>query len=462
MPNQPQHDRTPNASSNAPRLARALIARSPVFYGWFILGCVCAAGFARQGPAVSTLSIFISPMGDELGWSRTAISGAVSLGGVLAALTSPMLGTLLDRHGARVMLVSAVLATGVCVAALAGVETLVAFYLLYCISRLCFAGPFDLGIYGAINAWFVVRRPIATAVATVFQMAGLTAMPLIATAAMLWAGDGTVDWRSGWLAVGLTVIVVGLMPNLLLMVRRPEDVGLTPDGPPAGRTARNATAPAQTSGADAAVRSAPPPPLAEPAFTRAEALRTPAFWLLSLFTFLIFPVQAGTSLHQAPHLIERGLDPATAATVVATFSAVSALAGLVYGSVVRATSMRLTLVSIGICLGASSLLMISISSLAHAYAAAALFGFGIGGMLTMLPIAWADYFGRRSFGAIRGVALTIQVVAQAIGPLLSGALRDLTGDYTVSLTVLGSLGLTAAGVAVFAAPPRAPSSNAPQ
>src|SRR5210317_1358069 len=97
-------------------LARALSARTPFYYGWVVLFAACCAGFARQGPAVATLSIFVEPMTTEFGWSRTAISGAVSLAGILAAVLSPMLGPLLDKHGARMMLTFAVLVTGLAVA----------------------------------------------------------------------------------------------------------------------------------------------------------------------------------------------------------------------------------------------------------------------------------------------------------------------------------------------------------
>ena len=78
-----------------------------------VLACLCCAGFARQGPAVATLSIFVEPLTREFGWSRTALSGAVSLGGVLAALSSPLVGPILDRHGARLTLCLAVLVTGI-------------------------------------------------------------------------------------------------------------------------------------------------------------------------------------------------------------------------------------------------------------------------------------------------------------------------------------------------------------
>ena len=83
--------------------------------------------------------------------------------------------------------------------------------------------------------------------------------------------------------------------------------------------------------------------------------------------------------------------------------------------------------------------MLAIAAPLDGYAAAGCFGAGIGGVLTIVPLAWADYFGRNSFGAIRGAALTMQVTAQAAGPLLSGYLRDLTGDYTASLAAFAAL-----------------------
>ena len=95
-----------------PLLPRLLVPRLPFFYGWVVLGCICLAGFARQGPAVAVLSVFVVPMTDAFGWSRTEMAGAVSLGGVLAAFVSPMLGPVLDRRGSRLILCLAVLGTG--------------------------------------------------------------------------------------------------------------------------------------------------------------------------------------------------------------------------------------------------------------------------------------------------------------------------------------------------------------
>jgi sugar phosphate permease len=408
-----------------PALPRLLSGRLPFFYGWVILGCLCCAGFSRQGPAVATLSIFVEPLTREFGWSRAALSGAVSLGGVLAALASPLIGPLVDRYGSRAALSLAVLVTGAAMLLLSLTQSLLVFYLLFCIARMNWAGPFDLAIYGAVNNWFVARRAFATSIVTVAQAAGLVAMPLIAQLAMQRSGG----WRFGWLAIGLLTLVVGFLPVWLFMVRRPEDLGLVPDRQPT---------------TDIADRR---PFVEEPSFSRREAVRTAAFWLLLLYTVLVYPVQAGVSLHQAAHLIERGVAPTIAATIVSAFSLMSAVASLACGLLPRSLPIRYPLAAIGLFLTAGTLLMVGITSSRQGYIAAALFGVGLGGLLTLLPIAWADYFGRANFAAIRGVALSAQVLAQAAGPLLSGALHDWTGNYVLSLrcfAVLSGLGTAAA------------------
>jgi sugar phosphate permease len=366
----------------------------------------------------------------------------VSLGGIMAAAVSPLIGPVLDRQGARVMLCAAVLLTGFSTMLLSLTQSLLAFYVFFCIGRMNFAGPFDIGIYGALNSWFVQRRALATSIANLAQMAGLVVLPLVAH----WAieRDG---WRAGWLAVGACVLLVGFVPAWLLLVRRPEDVGLTPDG----RPARAASEP-RVQGMSATPLLEP----AEPAFSRGQALRTPTFWLLSLYTAAVYPVQAGVSLHQAPHLIERGLSPTVAATIVSAFSLTSALAVLAFALFARRIGIRTSLGLAGACLALSAVLMLAITTPIEGFIAACCFGAGIGGVLTVLPLAWADYFGRASFGAIRGAALTVQVTAQAAGPLLSGLLRDAYGTYVASLTCFAALSLLSVLAALLVHPPRPP------
>jgi sugar phosphate permease len=410
--------------------ARALAASAPFYYGWVVLACLCCAGFARQGPAVATLSIFVEPLTREFGWSRTALSGAVSLGGLLAALVSPLIGPLLDRHGSRVVLSLAIVTNSIALLLLSLTPSLLVFYLLFCIARMNWAGTFDLGIYSALNNWFIARRTAAASIANVAQMAGLVAMPLIAQFAILHDG-----WRSGWIVLGIVVLVVGLVPVWLFVVRRPEDLGLEPDRAPE----------AKAGGA---------PPVAEPRYSRSEAMRTPAFWLLMAYTVMVYPVQAGVSLHQAPHLVERGIDPTTAAMIVGSFSLMSGLATVVCGFLPRHWPVRFPLAFSGVLLTVSTLLLPGVGSTADGFIAAGLYGLGIGGVLTLTPIAWADYFGRANYGAIRGLTLSAQVIAQAAGPLLSGILYDITGNYTISLHVFAALSVLSIVAALAARQPR--------
>jgi OFA family oxalate/formate antiporter-like MFS transporter len=409
---------------------RALAARLPFYYGWVVLAALCCVGFARQGSAVATLSIFVEPLTREFGWSRTALSGAVSLGGVLAALLAPAIGPLIDRRGSRLVLGVAVLVNGVALILLSLTPSLLVFYVLFCIARMNWAGPFDLGIYSAVSNWFVERRAQAASFAVLAQMAGLVAMPLVGQYAIEHGG-----WRGGWVAIGVLTLAAGFLPVWLFVARRPEDVGLTPDG----------RLPREISRHEAAK--------VEPAFSRAQAIRTPSFWLLMAYTVLVYPVQAGVSLHQASHLVERGIGPGTAATIVSFFSLMSGMGTLASSFLARRLPLRFVLALVAGLLAVGALLMSRIATPADGFVAGGIFGFGIGGVLTLLPVAWADYFGRANFGAIRGVALSAQVLAQAAGPLVAGILRDLTGDYRIALYCFAVLALSSAAVALAARRP---------
>jgi MFS transporter, OFA family, oxalate/formate antiporter len=418
-----------------PSLADALALRLPHHYGWVVLACASAAAFARAGPAVATLSMFVAPMTSEFGWSRTGMSGAVSLGGILAALLSPAIGSLLDRRGPRLILGAAVLSTGVSLLLLSQIGSLIAFYVLFCTARMNFAGPFDLGIYGAISNWFVGRRAFAVSIANAVEKTGLVLLPLLAYAVI-----STQGWRTAWLVIGAVVLLVGFLPSWLLMIRRPEDIGQVPEGllsaPTHGGRAQSSFA------ADA-----------EPVFTRAEALRTRAFWMLSLFTLMVYPVQAGMSLHQAVHLIERGFSSGAAAASVGVLTLSSIVSTFAFGIIPRRIGVPAALAITGALLIGSALGMAATTTITATIVSAAMFGLGVGGLQVVLPVAWADYFGRRNFGAIRGVALTIQVTAQATGPLASGLLRDWTGDYSASLITFAVLSAIGAVAALLIKPP---------
>lgn len=413
-------------------LRTSLPRRCPFFYGWVIVACAMCASLARQGAAVATLSVFITPMTAEFGWTRAGLSGAVSLGGVLGALIAPILGAAVDRRGARAMLsLSAVVVAGMAVA-LSGTQSLLWFYVAFSVGRMMFAGPFDIGISSSVANWFVRRRAQAMSYVSVSTGVSLAILPMMAQLAIDARG-----WRTGWLAIALAVLLIGAIPNAVFMVRRPEDVGLAPDGGPVvDRRASH--------------RAAGVP---EAEYSVREALRTPALWLLMAYTALIFPVQAGMSLHQAPHLVQQGISPTVAASIVGTFSLTAAVSALAFGYLGARRPIRQGLALAAVLIAAGAGAMYNVSNAPQGYVSAMLFGSGIGGLLTLLPVAFAEYYGRRHFGAIRGIALPVQVVGQAAGPLIAGLLYDTTGSYHVALLTFACLSMLAAAVALAARPP---------
>ena len=425
------------ASSGIPShpMIRSLARRLPFFYGWVVVGCTMCSGVVRQVAAVATLSIFLVPMTDEFGWSRTGISGAVSLGGVLGALVAPFIGPVFDRHGSRALLVASAVAVSGCCIALAGTQGLLWFYVAFSISRMMFSAPFEIGTTSVVTKWFVRRRARAMSLLVVSTGMGLTVLPLVVAIAIAVAG-----WRAGWLTLAVIAIVLGVIPQWFLLVRRPEDIGLRPDGAAPGP--ESSASEARTTAAD------------EVSFTRTRALRTSTLWLLMAYTLLVFPVQAGVSLHQAPHLIERGVSPTIAATIVSTFSLAGVLSSLVFGHFGDRVPVRGALAASAGLLALGAVTMRGVDGPLLGYVSAVLFGAGIGGILTMIPVAWANYFGRAHFGAIRGITLPAQVGGQAMGPLAAGVLHDLTGSYASGLAAFAVLSLIAAGVALVTRAPR--------
>ena len=416
-------------------MIRTLVLRLPFFYGWATVGCAMCSNAVRQAAAVTTLSIFIVPMTSEFGWSRTGVSGAVSVGALLGALSAPFVGPLFDRHGSRALLIMSALAVSACCVALAGTQSLLWFYVAFGVSRMMFSTPFDLGTSSVAAKWFIRRRALAMSLLTMSTGIGLTILPLAAAIAV-----GAGGWRTGWLALAVIVVVLGVVPQWFLLVREPEDIGLRPDGDEA------ASHPRAAGSADGAA--------GEIAFTRAQALRTPTLWLTMAYTCIVFSIQAGVSLHWAPHLLERGISPTITATIVSTFSLAIALSSIVFGYAGDRVPVRTTLVASAALMALGSMAMGAVSGPLPGYAASVLFGAGVGGILTMIPVALANYFGRAHFGAIRGMSLPAQVGGQAVGPLLAGVLHDLTGDYASGLSTFAALSLLAALVALATPVPR--------
>ena len=166
-----------NTNEIRKRLANSL----PFYYGWIIAADTATVSLTtRTVMAVATLSVFVVPMTEQLGWSRGLFSGAVSLGGLCAVAISPFVGRSIDKYGTGVLIAGSSFITGLCALGLALVSTPWGFYILYIPGRMIFSGPLELGLPTAISNWFIIRRPLGLAVYTIAKGAGLAINPVTA------------------------------------------------------------------------------------------------------------------------------------------------------------------------------------------------------------------------------------------------------------------------------------------
>jgi len=395
---------------------------------------------ARPVMAVATLSVFVVPMTDEFGWSRAQFSGAVSLGALFGLLVSPFAGRLIDRYGSGVLLSASSAVVGLCAIGLSLTSPIWSFYALYVPGRAVFSSPLELGTSTAVSNWFIRRRPMGLAYMGIIQGIGLTIFPVIAQVLI----DGW-GWRTAWLAVGIFTLSTGIIPMLLLMARRPEDMGLEAD-PEKGRR----TVPTS----DVATSGAPPSASnTESNYTVRQALATRAFWLLAIFSVFGFVVQAGVSLHQVPHYIGQGVPTHLAVLTASTFAFGQVPGGVFWSFWARRVPLRVLLSVAAATMSVGAIGTGFSSSLSTGIPMGFLLGVGVGGIHLLLRLTWADYYGRLHLGSIRGLTLPAQIGGQAIGPIIAGFMYDSTGGYETPFTAFGIIVAFAAVMVLTATPP---------
>ena len=423
--------------------ARARLAGSlPVYYGWVIFALANLPSFgARPVASVAVLSVFVIPMTEQFGWSRGLFSGAVSLGAVCGLLMSPFAGRLIDRYGSGVILAGCSAVVGACALGLSAITHAWTFYAIYVPGRAVFSSPLELSTTTAISNWFIRRRPMALAFFGAVQGVGLGLLPL--AAAILIDGFG---WQSAWIALGVFTLATGVLPPLLLMARRPEDMGLPPD--PGGEH--------EDSERSAKTQPSAPGPGAwrDVDYTVREALRTPAFYILAFFSMVGFTAQAGVSLHQTAHYVDAGVSHGQAALVATAFALGQIPGGVVWSAVGRRLPVRVMMATSALWVAGGVFGISFTHTLAWGVLFGGVFGMGVGGLHTLLRLAWADYYGRVHLGAIRGLTLPAQIGGQAIGPVVSGYMFDASGGYFMPFVIFGSAVVLSAVMVLAAVPPR--------
>jgi MFS family permease len=371
--------------------------------------------------------------------SRSQVSTAYLVGTLGGAFAMPRVGRLIDERGARLAMAVVGGAFGVLLAAMAGVTGLITLTLGFTGIRMFGQGGLSLVATTAVAPWFDRRRGFAIGVTSAVGSALLSLVPLLAAFAI----DRT-GWRIAWLLLAVLVWVTVLPIAFRGLIDRPADVGQQVDGDPA-----------PADGEEVVARSF------GPAFTRAQAVRTPMFWAVAGAVATTGMIGTGLAFHQIDLLGEQGLSPVEAAANFLPQTAAALIATLAVGSMVDRFAARWVLLASMLLLAGA---MVAVPFVTPGITAA-VYGMMVGAagasVRALEAASFPKLFGLVHLGSIRGVVTSISVASTAFGPLALSLGRDLTGSY---VQVLLALLVVPVGIAIFgllAPAPTAPSTHAP-
>lgn len=387
--------------------------RAGIWPGWLIVGAAfCGVMVSFGSLLVFTFGIFLKPLSAEFGWSRENISAAFGIAAATVAVCSPVLGRLLDRYGARPVVLSCMTVFGLAFGSLSLLTpSLLHLYATFVVIGIVGNGTTQMGYARAVSSWFVTNRGFALALV----MAGVGTGSII----LPWLAQRIIDaygWRTAYQILGAMVLVMGVPLTALFVRERPSIHG----GPPVhqGRSVR-------------------------------DGLRSRPFWLLVSTLFLSSVAVNGAITHLSPLLTDRGMTADRAALAVSVLGGASLAGRLLTGHLLdRYFGPRVSFfLLVGVAAGI--LLLSSASSTGTSLLAAGLIGLGLGGEADVTPYLLTRYFGLRMFSTLYGFTWTAYAIAGAAGPVLMGKVFDLTNSYASLLVILSGATLAAAVLMLF-------------
>ena len=391
-----------------------------IFYGWRMAGAACGIQFLLGALLLQSFGLYIAVLSEEMGWSKTTLSGAAAMQSMEAAVIGPLLGWMMDRFGPQLIVRWGIVIFSLGLLLLSQVGSVSTFYASAVLMAIgaSLAGYFPLSV--AIVQWFEKYRARALS----FMSLGL-AMGGLVVPALAWFMQH-FGWRTTAAATGVLALVVGL-PLARMIRRRPEDHGEHVDG----------ISPAEH--LIAAAEGTPRPP-AQAEFSVREALRTRAFWLLAIGHGLALLVVTAVNVHAITHMKEGlGYTVATAGWIIMLMT-FGQMLGVLLGAGIgdRFDKRKVT----ALCMLAHALGLLCLTyatGMSGLIAFAAFHGLAWGLRGPFMLAIRADYFGRQAIGVIMGISAAIVAVGQVAGPLVAGVLADLTGNYRLGFTVLAVL-----------------------
>lgn len=356
--------------------------------------------------------VFVTPLEDEFGWSRTQINIALTLG-VVTAFISPFTGRLLDQCGSRWIMATSLASIALGFFLRAVMTDLWQFYLFTLLIVAGVPGTTMMPVGRLVGLWFPSTRGRMMGIVTAGNnFGGMVSIPL---AAGLIALSG---WRWTFAAMGLIVLFILIL--VVIFIRdQPEDVDREAGKrwAPQGQTGRQARS--LLSG-----------------FTTGAVARTHTFWFLMIAMGLQQFARTAVSTQMIPHLEQKGFGIGTAAAMVSFVSFFAIASKVISGRLSESLTARYTYVLIiGLQMAGMALLILAGGSWV-VWIALVVFGLGMGGVGTFGPLVIVENFGLRNFGGILGLTRPAQILPEVAGPILAGVTFDLTDQYDLAFTIV--------------------------
>ena len=389
------------------------------YYGWTIVAALSFTELTSYGVLAYAFAVFVVPMQEELGWSRATISGAYSLAIVVSGIAAVPVGRLLDRHGARVIMSLGSCAAAVLVFAWSRVEDLVAFYAIWVGIGMAMAMVLYEPAFAVLASWF--REDRNRAMLTLTIVAGFASTVYLPLAGWLVDVRG---WRDALVVLAVILAALTVAPHALVLRRRPEDLGLKPDGAQPARTSER-----------------------ERSLPAAVALRDALFWWLTVAFFLGTLPVAAIGVHLISYLVDLGHNPAFAATATGMLGAMSVTGRVIFTLLSRRLPQPSVTAGVFVLQAAALLLLPLWHDRLGVLVFVVLFGLGFGVVTVARASLIAGHYGARHYGTIGGVSATFVIGARAAAPAGAGAMYAASGGYGAVFTVL-SVALIMAALAM--------------
>ncbi len=408
------------------RRTATLVRAVPFFHGWWVVIAAFAITLIASEAPIYCFSALVDPLEEEFGWSRAAIGAGPSIAALMAGLTMPVAGYLVDRVGARPLLVAGVMLIGGGFVAISRVEALWQFYISVSVVAvgLALAGPPVCAV--AIAHWFVKRRGLALGI--MFAGAGASGVMVLVLAFLI----SLFGWRTGAMIVGIGQLAT-CIPLALTVRHRPEEMGLLPDGEPPALAEALASPSPEAEGRGGGHSGMGE----EEGLTIGQALRTRSFWVLASALVLTYVGGLAVIVHVIPYLDESGgFTEEGAAMIAMGIPFGSLVGGLVFGWLADYLSKRWLLATSWILQGLGILIFAAVHSPWQAAVFLVVFGPALGGAFTLLPALLPEYFGLRAFGTIQGLLMAAATLGGFVGPILAGGVYDVMDTYRPAFLLL--------------------------